>query len=104
MGEVQHIFLVGAKSLGAYGGYETFVDKITEYHQNSPEIKYHVASKANGDGCMRFVIITTGLMENCCCRSLLRQYAIIRVLNLIIFCVGPMNLGRAPGMDMKPTC
>ena len=52
MGEVQHIFLVGAKSLGAYGGYETFVDKITEYHQNSPEIKYHVASKANGDGCM----------------------------------------------------
>ena len=53
MGEVQHIFLVGAKSLGAYGGYETFVDKITEYHQNSPEIKYHVASKANGDGCIR---------------------------------------------------
>ena len=34
---------------------------------------------------MRFAIITTGLMENCCCRSLLRQYAIIRVLNLIIF-------------------
>lgn len=23
--EVQHVFLVGAKSLGAYGGYETFV-------------------------------------------------------------------------------
>lgn len=22
--EVQHVFLVGAKSLGAYGGYETF--------------------------------------------------------------------------------
>ena len=56
MGEVQHIFLVGAKSLGAYGGYETFVDKITEYHQNSPEIKYHVASKANGDGCIRLML------------------------------------------------
>lgn len=49
---VQHVFLVGAKSLGAYGGYETFVNKLTEYHQNNPKIKYHVACKANGDGCM----------------------------------------------------
>ena len=43
---------MGAKSLGAYGGYETFVYKLTEYHQNHPNIKYHVACKANGDGCM----------------------------------------------------
>lgn len=50
--EVQHVFLVGAKSLGAYGGYETFINKLTEYHQNNPRIKYHVACKANGDGCM----------------------------------------------------
>ena len=50
--EVQHIYLVGAKSLGAYGGYETFVYKLTEYHQNKENIKYHVACKANGDGCM----------------------------------------------------
>ena len=49
---VQHVFLVGAKSLGAYGGYETFVYKLTEYHQNNEKIKYHVACKANGDGCM----------------------------------------------------
>ncbi|RHP64873.1 DUF1972 domain-containing protein [Faecalibacterium sp. OF03-6AC] len=33
--EVQHVYLVGAKSLGAYGGYETFVYKLTEYHQNA---------------------------------------------------------------------
>ncbi len=46
------IYLVGAKSLGAYGGYETFVYKLTEYHQNKENIKYHVACKANGDGCM----------------------------------------------------
>ena len=52
MGEIQHIFLVGAKSLGAYGGYETFINKLTEYHQNKKNIKYHVACKANGDGCM----------------------------------------------------
>lgn len=43
--EVQHVYLVGAKSLGAYGGYETFVYKLTEYHQNKQNIKYHVACK-----------------------------------------------------------
>ncbi len=48
--EIQHVFLVGAKSLGAYGGYETFVYKLTEYHQNNKNIKYHVACKANGQG------------------------------------------------------
>lgn len=51
-GEAQHVFLVGAKSLGAYGGYETFINKLTEYHQNNPKIQYHVACKANGDGSM----------------------------------------------------
>lgn len=51
-GKVQHIFIVGAKSLGAYGGYETFVNKLTEYHQNNQQLKYHIACKANGDGCM----------------------------------------------------
>lgn len=50
--KIQHVFLVGAKSLGAYGGYETFIYKLTEYHQNNENIKYHVACKANGDGCM----------------------------------------------------
>ncbi len=50
--EVQHIFLIGAKSLGAYGGYETFVNKLTEYHQNNENLKYHVACKANGVGYM----------------------------------------------------
>ena len=48
----QHVFLVGAKSLGAYGGYETFINKLTQYHQNCQQIQYHVACKANGDGCM----------------------------------------------------
>lgn len=49
---MQHVFIIGSKSLGAYGGYETFVYKLTEYHQNNEKIKYHVACKANGDGCM----------------------------------------------------
>jgi len=47
---MQHVFLVGAKSLGAYGGYETFIEKLTEYHQNNDNIKYHIAVKANGTG------------------------------------------------------
>jgi rhamnosyltransferase len=48
--EHQHVFLIGAKNLGSYGGYETFVNKLTEYHQNNVNIKYHVACKANGTG------------------------------------------------------
>ena len=49
---VQHIFIIGSKSIGQYGGYETFVDKLTEQHQNETKIKYHIACKLNGDGFM----------------------------------------------------
>ena len=43
---MQHIFIIGSKGIpGAYGGYETFVDKLTEYHQNNENLKYHVACK-----------------------------------------------------------
>lgn len=52
MDSIKHIFLVGAKSLGAYGGYETFIYKLTEYHKDNKRIKYHIACKANGDGYM----------------------------------------------------
>lgn len=42
----QHIFIVGSKGIpGNYGGYETFVDKLTEYHQDNKQLKYHVACK-----------------------------------------------------------
>lgn len=45
---MKHVFIVGSKGIpGAYGGYETFVDKLTEYHQDNKEIKYHVACKSN---------------------------------------------------------
>ena len=41
---MQDVFIVGSKGIpGNYGGYETFVDKLTEYHQNTPNIRYHVA-------------------------------------------------------------
>ena len=58
---MQHVFLVGAKSLGTYGGYETFINKLTEYHQSNPVIKYHVAVKANGQGAS----VPDGAVWNC---------------------------------------
>lgn len=43
---MQHVFIVGSKGIpGAYGGYETFVDKLTQYHQEHPVLRYHVACK-----------------------------------------------------------
>ena len=55
----KHVFLVGAKSLGAYGGYETFINKLTEYHKNNPKqlekdkLKDSIAQK-NGIDILRF--------------------------------------------------
>lgn len=49
--DVQHVFIIGSKGIpGSYGGYETFVDKLTEYHQDEPRLKYHVACKSDEDG------------------------------------------------------
>ena len=40
---MQHVFIIGSKGIPAnYGGYETFVEKLTE-NQASHDIKYHVA-------------------------------------------------------------
>lgn len=49
---VQHVFIIGSKSIGQYGGYETFVDCLIGEHENEPSIKYHIACKANGYGYM----------------------------------------------------
>nr|QOW37995.1 DUF1972 domain-containing protein [Leuconostoc mesenteroides] len=43
--KMQHIYIIGSKGIPArYGGYETFVEKLTA-GQKSPDIKYHVASR-----------------------------------------------------------
>lgn len=48
---MQNVFIVGSKGIpGAYGGYETFVDKLTEYHQDHPDLRYHVACKGKAQG------------------------------------------------------
>ena len=49
----QNVFIIGSKGIPAqYGGFETFVDKLTEYMPKDAGLKIHVACKANGDGCM----------------------------------------------------
>lgn len=46
MPDIQDVFIVGSKGIpGNYGGYETFVDRLIEYHQVMPNIHYHVACK-----------------------------------------------------------
>ena len=47
---MKNVFIVGSKGIpGNYGGYETFVDKLTEYHKNLKDIKYHVACKSDNN-------------------------------------------------------
>lgn len=34
------MFVVGSKGIpGSYGGYETFVDRLTEYHEGEPGVE-----------------------------------------------------------------
>ncbi len=43
MADVQHVFIVGSKGIpAAYGGYESFVDKLT-FYRKAENIKYHVS-------------------------------------------------------------
>lgn len=45
----KHVFIVGSKGIPAnYGGFETFVDKLTENRKNH-EIQYHVSCIGNDD-------------------------------------------------------
>lgn len=44
--------LIGAKSIGQYGGYESFIYKLLECHKEKKNIQYYVYCKANGSGCM----------------------------------------------------
>lgn len=72
---MQNVFIVGSKGIpGAYGGFETFVDKLTEYHQNCPELFYHVACKGtenkeyshNGARCFQIKVPNIGPAQAIC--------------------------------------
>lgn len=46
---MKHVFIVGSKGIPAnYGGFETFVDKLSEY-KKSDDIKYHVSNIRDKD-------------------------------------------------------
>lgn len=49
---MQDVFIIGAKGIGNYGGYETFLKKLVETDKNNPNIKFHIACKFNGQGAM----------------------------------------------------
>lgn len=60
---VQHVFVVGSKGIpGNYGSYETFVDKLTEYHQDNPRLRYHVACRSDEVG--SFLLSQRALLQN----------------------------------------
>ena len=47
--EKKQIFIIGCKGIpAAYGGFETFVEKLTEF-QKSESIRYHVARMGEND-------------------------------------------------------
>lgn len=49
---MQDVFIIGAKGIGNYGGYETFLKKLIETDKNDKKVKYHIACKFNGQGAM----------------------------------------------------
>lgn len=58
---MQDVFIIGAKGIGNYGGYETFVKKLIENDKNNKNIKYHVACKYNGQGRMDEQLLTNAV-------------------------------------------
>lgn len=49
---VRDVYIIGAKSIGQYGGFESFVLNLLKHHEAENRIRYHVACKANGSGHM----------------------------------------------------
>lgn len=50
--KTRHVFVIGAKSIGLYGGYESFIMNLLRQHEHNITIQYHIACKANGSGYM----------------------------------------------------
>lgn len=104
---MQHVFIVGAKGIpGAYGGYETFVDRLTERHQGNPRLKYHVACKGEEFGefeyhnarCFKVKVPDIGaaqaiyydVMAIKCCLSYILQNRIPHPIIYVLACrIGP---------------
>ena len=108
---MQHVFIVGSKGIpGAYGGYETFVDKLTEYHQHRDDIKYHVACKDTENreeeyhnarcfhvkvpniGPAQAIYYDVAALSNCC--KYIKKHNIQKPIVYILACrIGPFMAG-----------
>ncbi len=108
---MQHIFIVGSKGIpGAYGGYETFVDKLTEYHQGHEDLKYHIACKDTCNkeetyhnarcfhikvpniGAAQAIYYDVAALRQCC--KYIREHAIASPIVYILACrIGPFMRG-----------
>ena len=62
--DVQHVYIIGAKSIGQYGGFESFVMNLLKEHENVKGIRYHVACKRNGSGYMNVSRLPGASMVN----------------------------------------
>lgn len=105
---MRHVFIVGSKGIpGAYGGYETFVDKLTEYHQKNPNIKYHVACKSEENGefeyhcarCFKIRVPHIGSAQAiyydlaallACCRYIKKAHIDRPIIYILACRIGPM--------------
>jgi len=103
---MKNVFIIGAKGMGNYGGYETFVDKLTEYHQKDKDLKYHVAWKAkdnkefekNGARCFNINVPNIGPAQaiyydvaalNNCCRYIKKHYIENPIVYILACRIGP---------------
>ncbi len=60
--DIQHVFIVGSKGIpGSYGGYETFVDKLTEYHQDEKHLRGWSEIMADKDIQHVFIVGSKGI-------------------------------------------
>lgn len=108
---MRHIFIIGSKGIpGAYGGYETFVDKLTEYHQCNSEIKYHVACKSKESGefeyhnarCFKVKVPNIGAAQaiyydvaalNDCCKYIKKNKISHPIIYILACRIGPFMNG-----------
>lgn len=104
---MQHIYIIGSKGIpGTYGGYETFVDKLTQYHQDNSNIKYHVACKSSEYGefeyhnarCFKVKVPNIGAAQaiyydivalNQCCDHIRRNHHESPIVYILACRIGP---------------
>lgn len=81
---IKTVYIIGSKGIPAkYGGFETFVEKLTEF-QNSKNIQYYVA-------CMRENSAKSGITEDFL--SIMEQFvSILMFQTLVQLALFPMIL------------